>query len=61
MASRRSWVPTVLGQSEQARAVKNQRAAPLDWDLGSVLEAAREVAGTEAAEVMAAVAEWADA
>jgi hypothetical protein len=47
-------VPTVLGHSEQARAVKNQRAAPLDWDLASVLEAAREVAGTEAAEVMAA-------
>jgi hypothetical protein len=52
-------VPTVLGQTQQARAVKHQRAQPLPWDLGLVLEATKATAGEQAADVIQAVADWA--
>ncbi len=51
-------VPTVLGQTEHARAVKNQRPKPLPWDLDMVLEATTEHAGESAARMVGAVADW---
>lgn len=54
-------VPTVIGQTQHARAVKSKRAAPLAWDLDSVLDAASELAGARESAVIRAVAEWAAA
>ncbi len=51
-------VPTVLGQTERARAVKGIRAKPLPWNLETVLDATADVAGQRPADVVRAVADW---
>lgn len=51
--------PRVIGQTQQARAVKGASARALRWDLESVIDAATEFAGEAQASVIEAVAAWA--